>query len=232
MGLTILLLTGALTYPNLEEQERDSIKKESITQLEHIDFALTYMIDEAGRDVEQLSMDERVRYPDDSNFTNFLNATEETFVYNITPEEQAIIDVLKDFQVSHPYVNSCYMGRENGAFVRAFPRASPTQYDPRDRPWYQQALGSPGMVVVTDPYRSVTTDDMNIGITIALMDNGTVYGVVGADVTLVGLTSYMIEAGKVSGRDMILTDEVGTVLAFRDTGLLFTNVSEMMGGER
>lgn len=51
VGLTILLLTGALTYPNLEEQERDSIKKESITQLEHIDFALTYMIDEAGRDV-------------------------------------------------------------------------------------------------------------------------------------------------------------------------------------
>ena len=30
-----------------------------------------------------------------------------------------------------------HMGRETGSFVRSHPRARPTQYDPRERPWYQ-----------------------------------------------------------------------------------------------
>jgi hypothetical protein len=179
VGIFVLLLVGIASTPILQEQELDSVEKESISQLEHIDFALTYMIEESKADILQLAMDDRVQYRDDSNFTNFVNVTGDDYVYNITPEEQAIIDVLRDFQDSHPYVNSCYMGRENGAFVRAYPRAQPTQYDPRERPWYQLALETPGEVRVTDPYRAVTTDDVNIGIVLTLIDNGTVYGVGG-----------------------------------------------------
>lgn len=231
VGLVVVLLMGITLYSSLEDQELDTVENESITQLEHIDFALTNMIEESKADILQLSMDERVQYRDDSNFTNFLNATAEDFEYNITPEEQAIIDVLKDFQDSHEYVNSCYMGRENGAFVRAYPRASPTQYDPRERPWYQLAMETPGEVRITDPYSAVTTDDVNIGIVLALMDNGTVYGVVGADITLVGLTDYLRQASEVSGRDMLLSDDRGTILAYKQEQLLFTNVSAVLGDD-
>jgi len=141
-------------------------------------------------DVHELSINEEVRIHDASSFTNFLNATEETFQYTIGPEEQEIIDTFRDYQVTHPYVSSVYMGRENGAFVRAFPRARPTAYDPRERPWYILAKEHPGAVMVTDPYQAVTTPDVNIGIVNALLDeNGTFYGVVGADITLVNLTN-------------------------------------------
>ncbi|MHC1709343.1 MAG: sensor histidine kinase [Methanomassiliicoccales archaeon] len=231
VGIIVLLLVGIVSTPIMQDKELDSVEKESISQLEHIDFAITYMIEESKADIVQLALDDRVQYRDDSNFTNFVNVTGDGFVYNITPEEQAIIDVLKDFQDSHPYVNSCYMGRENGAFVRAYPRAQPTQYDPRERPWYQMAVENPGEVQVTDPYLAVTTDDVNIGIVLTLIDNGTVYGVVGADITLVGLTTYLGEASEVSGREMLLADDRGIVLASRDQGLHFANVSQVLGDQ-
>jgi len=121
------------------------------------------------------------------------------------------------------------MGRENGAFVRAFPRARPTAYDPRERPWYILAKEHPGAVMVTDPYQAVTTPDVNIGIVNALLDeNGTFYGVVGADITLVNLTNYISSFNVGNDGEMILTDKNGMILASRNTSLLFGNISEIL----
>ena len=53
-----------------------------------------------------------------------------------------------------------------------------------------------GQVMRTEPYRSVTTDDVNIGIVTALVDeNDQVFGVVGADITLANLRDYIAEYG-------------------------------------
>ena len=44
----------------------------------------------------------------------------------------------------------------------------------------------------TTPYRSVTSAEVNIGLVTALSDaKGTVYGVLGTDITLVNLTDYI-----------------------------------------
>ena len=123
------------------------------------------------------------------------------------------------------------MGRENGAFVRSFPR-KPTEYDPRDRPWYILAREHPGQVSVTDPYKAVTTDDVNIGIETPVLDrNGTMIGVIGADITLVNLTSYITRVGNVEGGEMILVDRNGMILANRNSSLLYSNVSQILGDQ-
>ena len=136
---------------------------------------------------------ETVRSRDDRDFTSFLNADEKTYKYNIREPEQKIIDILNNYRVTHPYVNSVYMGRENGSFVRSHKRERPTRYDPRERPWYILAKNNPGKVMKTEAYPSLTTSDINIGVVKALVDkNGIFYGVVGADVTLVNLTNYIL----------------------------------------
>lgn len=85
---------------------------------------------------------------------------------------------------------------------------------------------------MTDPYRAVTTDDVNIGIETTLLDkNGTMYGVVGADITLVNLTSYITTVDSVGGGDMILTDVNGTILATRNSSHLFGNIREILGDQ-
>ena len=146
IALLVLVLIGGVLPSSLHKQNLDTVSEDSITQLRHIDFALTNLINEAEHDVYELSLNRNVRTTDDSGFTNFLNATEETFVYTIGPQEQEIIDIFRAYMTSHPYVSSVYMGRENGGFVRAYPRARPTQYDPRERPWYTLAKEHPGQV--------------------------------------------------------------------------------------
>ncbi len=229
VALLVGVLVGGVLPSTLHKQNLDTVTDDSINQLRHIDFALSNFIDEAKNDVLELSTNPIVCTPDSSNFTSFLNVSEETFQYNITDQEQLIIDVQRGYQTSHPYVNSVYMGREDGAFVRSFPRASPTAYDPRERPWYILAKQNPGKIMVTDPYEAITTNDVNIGIVTALQDqNGSVYGVVGADITLVNLTKYITTAGSVGGGEMILVDQYGKIIATRNSSFLFDDISYIL----
>lgn len=228
----VLVLIGGVLPSSLHAQNLESITGDSVGQLKHIDFALSNFISEAKYDVYALSLNDDIQTRDDTGFTNFLNASESTFRYSIGGKEQRIIDILRDYQTSHPYVSSVYMGREDGAFVRSYPRARPTAYDPRDRPWYILAKEHPGQVSITDPYKAVTTDDVNIGIVTPLLDtDGTMTGVVGADITLVNLTRYITTVNSVNGGEMILADRYGTVLASHDPSYLFGNISDILGDQ-
>ena len=232
IAVLVLVLIGGVLPASLHKQNLESVSGDSISQLRHIDFALSGFIREAKYDVLALSLNDNIQTRNDSHFTSFLNASEENFRYSVGDQEQAIIDILEDYQTSHPYVSSVYVGRENGAFIRSYPRARPTAYDPRDRPWYILAKDHPGQVSVTDPYKAVTTDDVNIGIVTPVLDrNGTMIGVVGADITLVNLTSYITTVGSVDGGEMILIDRQGTILASRDSSLLYRNISSILGDQ-
>jgi signal transduction histidine kinase len=119
------------------------------------------------------------------------------------------------------------MGRENGSFVRSHPRGRPTQYDPRERPWYQLAAGNPDQVMRTAPYRSVTVADVNIGTVKALVgDNGEMYGVVGVDITLRNLTEYISEISVGESGYIVLLDDTGIVLTGYDEETRFQRYDE------
>jgi len=228
-GIAVLLIVGTVLFVEVKNSRSADLELEFTNQLKHLDFALADLIEEAKSDVLQLSQNELVRTRDDADFTSFLNANESTFVYNYGETEQSIIDILNAYRTTHSYVNSVYMGRENGTFVRAQPRI-PTQYDPRERPWYILAKESSDQVVITAPYQALTTTDVNIGVEKALVDeDGEFYGVAGADITLNDLTEYMsgFEVGYQG--QMLLTDGNGTILAFADSELLFQNVEALLG---
>ncbi|MDD1720222.1 MAG: ATP-binding protein [Methanoregulaceae archaeon] len=232
IGLLVLVLVGGVLPSTLHKQNLNTISQNSINQLEHIDFALTNFISSVRYDVLELSVSEDIRTRDDGEFTNFLNASEDKFRYSIGKQEQDIIRILQAYQITHPYVSSVYMGRENGAFVRSYKRALPTAYDPRERPWYILAKEHPGQVMVTEPYKAVTTPDVNIGIVTALLDaNGSVYGVVGADITLVNLTNYISRFDIGRRGEMVLVDKNGMVLAAGNSSWLFRNVSDILAGQ-
>ena len=214
VSLLILSLIGTLLSSKLQKVMYNNIYNDFQNQLTHIDFALSSVIKGVESDLAAIVAADSVRSQNDKDFTNFTNADPATFQYNIGDEEQAIINIFNNYRITHPYVNSVYMGRENGSFVRSHKRHRPTQYDPRLRPWYILGKENPGKILITDPYRSVTTPDINVAIVTALLDNhGKVFGVTGIDITLANLTAY-IEKVKV-GRSgyMVLIDQNGVVLA-------------------
>lgn len=231
VGIATLSVVGVWLSARFQQHRLDDLELELVNQLKLIDFSLTSFMAEVESDIMALAGNELVRTENDRDFTSFVNADEETFVYDVGELEQSIIDIFNTFRITHPYVNSVYMGRENGSFVRSHRRAQPSQYDPRTRPWYILAKENPGKVMRTEPYRSVTTPDVNIGVVTALVgDDGSTYGVVGADVTLVNLAEYLsgFEVGHQG--QILLIDAAGTILVSKVAGLQFEHISVLLGG--
>jgi len=227
-GALIIIAMGILQYLSLREEKQQTIAEVISRQLEHLDFALTRFLEEVASDLLTLAADKRVRSRNDQDFTSFLEADPDTFEYRIGELEAEIIEILNAFQVNHPYVNSAYMGRENGSFVRSHKRERSTRYDPRTRPWYVLARDNPGKVMKTAPYPSVTAMDVNIGVVTALMDDdGTFFGVLGTDLTLVNLTTYITGFKVSNAGKMFLIDDNGTVLAAPDEKWLFRKVPDL-----
>jgi PAS domain S-box-containing protein len=227
VGGVLLALVGVHASVSLRNRMFETIDDSFVSQLYQVDFALTNFLSEVEYDVLALASNETVRVPDDGDFTSFLEADEATFEYDIGEAEQAIIDLFNTYRRNHPYANSVYMGRENGSFVRSHPRARPTQYDPRQRPWYELGISSPDKAMRTEPYMSVTTPDVNIGTVKALVDEqGQVYGVVGIDVTLRNLTDYVSKISVGAGSHLVLLDEHGIVLTDQNEEAQFKRFDE------
>ena len=227
-SILILVFMWGFLSAELREAKFNTIQRELNRQLVHLDFAITRFIKEAESDIRELSANELVRTTEDDGFTSFIGASEETFEYSFTPTEEKIIDIFNNHRLTHPYINSVYMGRENGSFVRSHKTARVIDYDPRVRPWYVLAKENLGEVVKTAPYRSITQPDVNIGVVTALINEKAMfYGVIGADITLENLTDYIkkIEVGRNGWA--IMTDWDGTILSARDEGLFFKNILDI-----
>lgn len=230
VGASMLILAsiGTLLSYKLQHLIFDDIYEDFQNQLAHVDFALTNTIKGYKIDLTALAAAEVVRSRDETNFTNFTEADPATFRYDIGKPEQEIINIFNNFRIADEYVNSVYMGRINGSFVRSHKRNRPTKYDPRLRPWYVLAQENPGKIMITDPYRSVTSPDINVGIVTALLDEQKqIFGVVGIDITLVNLTSYIKQVKVGQNGYMLLLDHNGTVLASRQKDHLFQNIRNL-----
>ncbi len=228
VGLIPLVVVGFYAHIFLRAEKFRSISEFFIAQLRQIDFTLSSFLEDIEDDVKALADNRIVRSRDDRDFTSFLKADEQMFKYHIGKQEEQIIHLFANYRNHHYYVNSVYMGRENGAFVRSHKRARPTRYDPRERPWYKLAVRQPEQVMRTAPYTSVTTDDINIGIVKALVDEqGEVFGVVGADITLRNLSQVV--SSLETGRDgyIVLLDEQGMILSHPEHEKRFTTYTDI-----
>jgi PAS domain S-box-containing protein len=225
VSILITAILGGILYGRLREDRLESIEQHISKQLQDVAFSLNSFFDEVESDLNAIAANELVRTRDDRDFTRFLEADERTFQYHYQEFEKKIIDIFNTYRITHRYVNSVYMGRENGSFVRSHERARPTRYDPRDRPWYILAKANPRQVIETDAYPSLTSNDVNIGVVKALVDDqGDFYGVVGIDVTLVNLTDYILNFSISPSGQIVLIDRKGIVLASKDKEMRSKNI--------
>ena len=225
VSLCILIISGYFLSSGLRKIITISISENYRKQLEHIDFGLTSFFQNIEYDLETIAQNEWVRSKNDENFTNFLDADEKTFQYNIGELEQKIITIFNRYRTTHPYVHSVSMGRENGSFVRSHKRAKPTRYDPRKRSWYKLGKDNAGTIMRTPPFRSVTTPDVNIGFVKALVDDAqNHYGVLGIYITLTDLMKHISEIDVDYNGFISMVDENGTILVSRDKSLMFKNL--------
>ncbi|MDD2969583.1 MAG: cache domain-containing protein [Lachnospiraceae bacterium] len=190
--LFVASATIVISYFNCRNEVYSNILSEYEEYFRITENNFHVFFEDIESDLLSMSQIPVVRTADENNVTSFLNADESSFQYHYSDEELRIISLFNTYRLSHPHVNSVYMGRENGSFVRSHPRSSPTRYDPRERPWYQLALDHPDGIQMTEPYPSITNPDINIATVLALKDHsGQVFGVIGMDVTIQDLAAEM-----------------------------------------
>ncbi|SEK88067.1 methyl-accepting chemotaxis sensory transducer with Cache sensor [Colwellia chukchiensis] len=131
---------------------------------------------------------------------------------NDSSEELALYKLYENFGQSHPDLLYVYTGTKDGGFVQ-YPLEVLGGYDPRQRPWYQQALASPNEPIITEAYQDVIGKPVVTSAFVVKNAQGNVVGVQGLDVTLSTLTDILSNTKLGKSGYLILIDESGTILA-------------------
>lgn len=90
----------------------------------------------------------------------------------VNGEDAKTREVLDNIQnAKEDVVEQTYVGNENGEFMNS-PTSfkNPPDYDPRERPWYQQAMDQPDKVIITDPYISKSSNEVVVTLAKATAD--------------------------------------------------------------
>ncbi|PQP83853.1 methyl-accepting chemotaxis protein [Paenibacillus sp. PCH8] len=124
-------------------------------------------------------------------------------------------------------LSDLYFGSEqDGTFMNGTDWSPDANYDPRERPWYQQAKQA-NQLVFSDPYLDMTSDQYAVSIAMPVQNNeGTMQGIVAGDLLLSTLTDTV---GKINLDGLgypFLIDKNGLVLAHPDDKLVNTSAAD------
>ncbi|GAA5648477.1 methyl-accepting chemotaxis protein [Vibrio proteolyticus] len=91
----------------------------------------------------------------------------------------------------------------------------PTDYDPRSRPWYQDAMASNGLII-TEPYQDF---DGSIVVSIAKAFSGQKRGVLAADLTVTNIIKEVLNLRLDNNGFAFLVDGQNNIVAYQDEKL-------------
>lgn len=93
------------------------------------------------------------------------------------------------------------------------PVTLPTDYDPRDRSWYRDAMGAT-TAITTQPYRFANVAEM--GVTLARRSRLADDVVFGVDISFAGLDRILANLRRLSEVDLVIFDRSGVLIAHPD----------------
>jgi len=149
------------------------------------------------------------------NVENLISSTEKSQLKGdiLRNDEKGIMDHLAQSKNIFVNIKSLYVGTESGKMYLYPKEELPQGYDPRVRPWYQDALKNPDQIVWTEPYVDASTGGLVISAAKVLRDGDKVIGVIAADVSLDYL-SNMIQNTKIGNSGyLFIVNSKGLVLA-------------------
>ena len=200
---------------------RDSVIDAQITGIRRevlqLDNAMTLFMASVSYDVDMLALDKSIVEIDDTA-TSFMHRTEKSRV-SVRSDDivgQKISTMFAQMQSSHPYYEEVYFGSEYGAFLSNAQSEIPAGYDPRTRPWYQEALAAPDKTVISRTYRS-TTGVAVVSVAKAAKRQKKPVGVVSIDLSLKVLTD-LIQRTKIG--------KTGYVVAVQGNGVVISDPSD------
>jgi methyl-accepting chemotaxis protein len=125
--------------------------------------------------------------------------------------------LLKDFSEmakSDKSIMNIYFGTATSGEMLLYPHADlPKDYDPRERPWYKDAIDHKNEVIWTDPYIDSITKQPVVSAAKAVYQGDQIVGVMAIDISLSTLTSMINKTQIGDTGYAFLMDKNGIVLA-------------------
>ncbi|MGK2226876.1 MAG: methyl-accepting chemotaxis protein [Devosia sp.] len=126
------------------------------------------------------------------------------------------------------FINTYFGAEADGSFSAYPPIELPAGYDPRSRPWYQNAVAAKG-TILTDPYADASSGELTVSLATPLINGGTVVGVTGADFGITALVEMLAKAQLAGNGHAFLVNEAGTILVHRDGTLVGQSLTDAFG---
>lgn len=120
-----------------------------------VEQTINVFFDNTKNMLEVLSKDVSVRSADE-NFNQYITKTTISNTQTIKKNEieQRVFNLFQDVNTSYPDYLCVFMGTKWGGYVSTSDVKLAAGYDHRERPWYKDALGANGKVIVTSAYLS------------------------------------------------------------------------------
>ncbi|AOR23395.1 methyl-accepting chemotaxis protein [Clostridium taeniosporum] len=109
-------------------------------------------------------------------------------IYKDINNETVVRSQLQKLESLDKDILGVYFGTESGKFINYPEQAMSSDYNHKIRPWYKSAVDKKGEVIITDVYIDATTGKLVVTLAKAVENEGNVIGVIGADLSLDGLT--------------------------------------------
>ncbi|OBT32352.1 methyl-accepting chemotaxis protein [Vibrio splendidus] len=146
--------------------------------------------------------------------------------FNDFSREDDVVPFLKQARVAGGF-DDIFLGTPEGGMYRSHPERNRAGYDPRQRPWYQEANAA-GKQIITTAYQDAITKALLVTIAEPVRHNGKLVGVVGADVLIDQLVNDVISLDVGDNAYAMLIDASdGTFLAHPDSALSLKPVSQL-----
>lgn len=221
----VLLCAGgiaSISFVKMTDMAETAFVQSSLSELQQVDNFISEFMHEAELNALFLSMDPGVQDSAGHNPNFTVDDIDHIYRKDMDEHGKRVFDLFQQMKSSHSVYANVYVGMEDGGFNMAPEDALPKGYDPRQRPWYKEAVSSSEATSFSKAYQSTTGGAVST-VTAKVLKSGRVVGVVGFDINLSTLTDVVSsirigESGYIilmEGDNTILSDPVNKDYAFK-----------------
>ncbi|SEP87779.1 methyl-accepting chemotaxis sensory transducer with Cache sensor [Pseudomonas sp. NFACC02] len=204
-----VIVVAVLVVLNVRAAAEADFVDSSGREIRQIDNGMKQFFDGISQNVEYIAKDPRVVAGKDLKNYSGADAAQ----IPLTENNRAFLEMFEGFAKTHPSTAYLSLGLTDGGYASWPDDAKLTQYDPRQRPWYQAAIAAPGTTVRTGAYYWAPDDVSLIGTVRTVTDaTGKLVGVVGLDVSLKQLTELVKDIKLGNSGYLMLVEANGNVL--------------------
>ncbi|NOI23217.1 methyl-accepting chemotaxis protein [Vibrio mediterranei] len=146
--------------------------------------------------------------------------------FNGFVEQEDKVPYLQQARIAGGF-DDIFFGTPAGEMFRSHPERNRADYDPRTRPWYQEAQAA-NKQIITEAYQDAITNALLVTIAEPVKQHGQLMGVVGADVLIDQLVNDVISLNVGNNATAMLIDLTnGTFLAHPNKSLLLKPVTAL-----